>query len=73
MWVNPSLVCPIPGSPGVDPARSDSPVASFAGATETSSPNTSWDYSDRDGSEEDALLSSSEAGKVQKRELLGQS
>lgn len=64
MWVNPSLVCPIPRSPGVGPAGSDSPVASLAGAAETSSPNTSWDYSDPDCSEEDVLSSSSEAGKV---------
>ncbi|XP_076214480.1 forkhead box protein R1 [Aptenodytes patagonicus] len=64
MWVNPSLVCPIPRSPGVGPAGSDSPVALVAGAAETSSPNTSWDYSDPDCSEEDVLSSSSEAGKL---------
>ncbi|XP_009953388.1 PREDICTED: forkhead box protein N5-like, partial [Leptosomus discolor] len=64
MWVNPSLVCPISGSPGIDLARSSSLVASAAGATETSSPNTSWDYSDPDCSEEDVLSSSSEAGKL---------
>ncbi|KAM9269269.1 forkhead box protein R1 [Morus bassanus] len=64
MWVNPSLVCPIPGRPGVNPAGSNSLVASVAGATETSSPNTSWDYSNLDCSEEDALSSSSEAGKL---------
>ncbi|KAM9654745.1 forkhead box protein R1 [Morphnus guianensis] len=71
MWVNPSLVCPIPGTPGVDLARSNSLMASIGGATEPSSPNTSCDYSDLDCSEEDVLSSSSEAGKVQKRELLG--
>ncbi|KAM6191142.1 forkhead box protein R1 [Sarcoramphus papa] len=59
-----SLVCPIPGSPGVDPAGSDSPAASAAGAAETSPPNTSWDYSDPDCSEEDVPSSSSEAGKL---------
>ncbi|XP_009877824.1 PREDICTED: forkhead box protein R1 [Charadrius vociferus] len=63
MWVNPSLACPIPGSPGVDPDGSNSPVASVAGATETSSPNASWDDSDPDGSKENVLPSSSEAGK----------
>jgi len=71
-WVNPSLVCPILGSPGIDPDGSDSPVASVAGAKETSSPNTFWDYSDPDCSKEDVLSPSSEAGKVQERELLGQ-
>ncbi|XP_029877030.1 forkhead box protein R1 [Aquila chrysaetos chrysaetos] len=64
MWVNPSLVCPIPGTPGVDPARSNSLMASIGGATEPSSPNTSCDYSDLDCSEEDVLSSSSEAGKL---------
>lgn len=65
MWVNPSLVCPIAGSPGVDPAGSDNRVASGAGDTEASSPNASWDYSDPDCSEEDVLSSScSEVGKV---------
>ncbi|XP_035744630.1 forkhead box protein R1 [Egretta garzetta] len=64
MWVNPSLVCPIAGSPGVDPAGSDNRVASGAGDTEASSPNASWDYSDPDCSEEDVLSSScSEVGK----------
>ncbi|XP_050766785.1 forkhead box protein R1 [Gymnogyps californianus] len=66
-WVNPSLVCPIPGSPGVDPAGSNSPAASAAGAAETSSPNTSWDYSDPDCSEDDVPSSSSEAGKFLRR------
>ncbi|XP_074972294.1 forkhead box protein R1 isoform X1 [Phalacrocorax aristotelis] len=63
MWVNPSLVCPIPGRPGVNPAGSDSPMASVAGAVETSSPNTSWDYSDPGCSKEGVLSSSSKAGK----------
>ncbi|XP_068023913.1 forkhead box protein R2-like [Melanerpes formicivorus] len=64
IWVNPSLVCPIHGSPGVDLNKSDSPVASVAGATETSSLNTSWDYTDLDCSEEEVLSSPSEAGKL---------
>uniref|UniRef100_A0A672V370 Fork-head domain-containing protein n=1 Tax=Strigops habroptila TaxID=2489341 RepID=A0A672V370_STRHB len=74
MWVNPSLACPLPGSPGADPTRSESLVASVAGATETSSPNTSWDdyCSNLDCSKEDVLSSSSKAGKVHRRELLGQ-
>ncbi|KAM6370626.1 forkhead box protein R1 [Pluvialis apricaria] len=63
-WVNPSLVCPIPRSPGVGLAGSTSPVASVAGATETSSPNTSWDDSNPDCSEENVLSSSNEAGKL---------
>uniref|UniRef100_A0A8D0EF93 Fork-head domain-containing protein n=1 Tax=Strix occidentalis caurina TaxID=311401 RepID=A0A8D0EF93_STROC len=54
MWVDPSVACPIPGSP------------------ETSSLNTSWDHPDPHCSEEDVLSPSSEAGKVQKRELLRQ-
>ncbi|XP_010117399.1 PREDICTED: forkhead box protein N5-like, partial [Chlamydotis macqueenii] len=64
MWVNPSLACPIPRSPGVDPAGSNSLVASAASATETSPPNTSWDCTDPDCSEEDVLSPSSEAGKL---------
>uniref|UniRef100_A0A8B9FEA8 Fork-head domain-containing protein n=1 Tax=Amazona collaria TaxID=241587 RepID=A0A8B9FEA8_9PSIT len=55
MWVNPSLACPLPGSPGADPDRSKSLVASNAGATESSSLNASWDGSgsDFDCSKED--------------------
>ncbi|XP_030361083.1 forkhead box protein R1 [Strigops habroptila] len=71
MWVNPSLACPLPGSPGADPTRSESLVASVAGATETSSPNTSWDdyCSNLDCSKEDVLSSSSKAGKLTEDEV----
>ncbi|XP_051494283.1 forkhead box protein R1 [Apus apus] len=68
MWVNPNLVCSIPGSPGMDPARSNGPVASVPDAMETSSPNTSWDYSDSDCFKEDVVSSSSEAGKLTENE-----
>ncbi|KAM6295756.1 forkhead box protein R1 [Aegotheles albertisi] len=50
-------------SPGTDLAGSNSPVSSVPDATETS-PNTSWDYSNSDSSEEDEPSSSSEAGKL---------
>ncbi|XP_071625348.1 forkhead box protein R1 [Heliangelus exortis] len=63
-WVNPSLVCPIPGNPGMDPDRSKSLVASVPDATETSPMNTSWGYLDSDCSKEDVQSSSSEAGKL---------
>ncbi|XP_074417243.1 forkhead box protein R1 [Larus michahellis] len=66
MWVKPSLVCPIPGSSGTAPAGSHSPVVT--GATETSSPNTSWDNAKPDCSEEDALPASSRAGKLTEEE-----
>uniref|UniRef100_A0A8C6JEZ5 Uncharacterized protein n=1 Tax=Melopsittacus undulatus TaxID=13146 RepID=A0A8C6JEZ5_MELUD len=70
MWVNPSLVCPLPGSPGTDPGRSQSLVASAAGATESFSLNTSWDdsCSDLDCSKEDVLSPSSKARKVHRRD-----
>ncbi|KAM8989409.1 forkhead box protein R1 isoform 1-T2 [Ara ararauna] len=66
MWVNPSLACPLPGSPGADPDRSKSLVASNAGATESSSLNTSWDdsCSDLDCSKKDVLSPSSKARKL---------
>ncbi|XP_065553216.1 forkhead box protein R1 isoform X2 [Lathamus discolor] len=66
MWVNPSLACPLPGSPGADPARSKSLVASVAGAAESSSLNTSWDdsCSDLDCSKEDVLSPSNKARKL---------
>uniref|UniRef100_A0A663M056 Fork-head domain-containing protein n=1 Tax=Athene cunicularia TaxID=194338 RepID=A0A663M056_ATHCN len=66
MWVDPSLACPVPGSPGTALARFDSRVALVAGATETSSLNTSWDYPDPHCCKEDLLSPSSKAGKVQK-------
>uniref|UniRef100_A0A8C0BBH0 Fork-head domain-containing protein n=1 Tax=Buteo japonicus TaxID=224669 RepID=A0A8C0BBH0_9AVES len=38
MWVNPSLVCPIPRTPGIDPARSNSLMASTAFHTSSTRP-----------------------------------
>ncbi|XP_061334100.1 forkhead box protein R1 isoform X1 [Pezoporus flaviventris] len=66
MWVNPSLACPLPGSPGSDPATSKSLVSSVAGATGSSSLNTSWDNScsDLNCSKEDVLSPSSKARKL---------
>ncbi|XP_014804992.1 PREDICTED: forkhead box protein R1 [Calidris pugnax] len=68
MWVKPSLVCPIPGSPGPAPDRLHSPVASAAGAAEASFPKTSQDDADPDCSEKDAPSATSEAGKFTKGE-----
>ncbi|CAM9816238.1 unnamed protein product [Bubo scandiacus] len=68
MWVDPSLAYPVPGSPGAAPAGLESRAASVAGATETSSLNTSWDHPDPHCSEEDVLSPSSEAGKLTKNE-----
>lgn len=60
LWVNPSPVCPVTGSAGMDLPGSDSPVALVTAATETS-PNTSRDYSNAGRTEEDVLTSFSKA------------
>ncbi|XP_074018371.1 forkhead box protein R1 [Numenius arquata] len=67
-WVKPSLVCPIPSSPGPVPAGLHSSVALAAGVAEAFSPKTSRDDTDPDCSKEDAPSASSKAGKLTEEE-----
>uniref|UniRef100_A0A8C8RVD8 Fork-head domain-containing protein n=1 Tax=Pelusios castaneus TaxID=367368 RepID=A0A8C8RVD8_9SAUR len=64
MWVNPNLVCPIPGRPGVEMPGPSSPAFLVAAAPGFCSLSPSLDYSNLDCSEEDLLSLSSEAEKV---------